>query len=664
MGLFRIVTKDSNVKVNTNVDVNVGEWIHARFQDVDAYDNIVKFSFDFVNDNKTQIFAKSNIAMAFLTPSGDKYAVPDYFINFIKEMDMKLKNNNAHHENSSFHNNVGKLSWEALSPSKCIPLWKYSVDTSSESNNLVGNIYYSEYWKWQQNAFDLFLYHHFIEWYHTKHGPLTKELRCFENEIIHFEEGFPFDKIQVEIKLNKLFTNGVVLFFDFYNQHDRKLAFGRLHALWFQDGSIKDFPNDIFQSFQKFINNTFDAKVIKPKIKGFICTTAHPNGCEQNVKNQIDYVKSQTIIECKQDLPKNVLVIGSSTGYGLASRITAAFGYNASTLGVFFEKPAVGKRTATAGWYNAAAFQKLADLNGIYSKNINGDAFSNEVKDITIQTIKNDIGLNSIDLVIYSVATPKRVHPNTGTVYSSVLKPIGNSIINTGLDTDKEIIKEFKLEPATQEEIYNTIAVMGGDDWKIWIDKLNTAGLLSKNAKTTAYTYLGSDVTSNLYWNGTIGAAKKDLDKTAQLLNNEYNINASVSALKAVVTQASSAIPVMPLYLSLLFEVMKKEGTNEGCIEQIYRLFNECLYNDNPRIDNDGRNRVDDRELKVEIQNKVSELWKTATTENFKDISDFDGFKRGFQQLFGFEVDGIDYNKEVEMNVSINNLHDVTSNGK
>eukprot|EP00486_Rosalina_sp_Unknown_P001560 CAMPEP_0201564638 /NCGR_PEP_ID=MMETSP0190_2-20130828/3119_1 /ASSEMBLY_ACC=CAM_ASM_000263 /TAXON_ID=37353 /ORGANISM="Rosalina sp." /LENGTH=439 /DNA_ID=CAMNT_0047981087 /DNA_START=39 /DNA_END=1358 /DNA_ORIENTATION=+ len=402
--------------------------------------------------------------------------------------------------------------------------------------------------------------------------------------------------------------------------------------------------------------------VVKPKIKGFICTTSHPAGCEANVSSQIDFVKSQSKPNSSKNSspPKNVLVIGSSTGYGLASRITAAFGYNANTLGIFFEKPGVGKRTASAGWYNAAAFQKFADQNGIYSKNINGDAFSNSLKDKAIETIKQDLGANSIDLVVYSVATPRRTHPDTGKVYSSVLKPIGQSITNTGLDTDKEIVKEFKLEQASQEEIDNTVAVMGGEDWKMWIDALKKGGVLKQGAKTTAYTYLGSDVTSDIYWNGTIGAAKKDLDATVDKLNKSGDIEASVSVLKAVITQASAAIPVMPLYLSLLFDVMKKEGSHEGPIEQIYRLFDECLYGETPRLDEDGRNRVDDKELKQDIQDKVSALWKTASTENFKEISDFDGFKTGFQQLFGFQVDGVDYNKEVETEVNINNLYDAT----
>eukprot|EP01084_Bolivina_argentea_P134825 237694_1 len=426
------------------------------------------------------------------------------------------------------------------------------------------------------------------------------------------------------------------------------------------------FRNQHRRSFQSLLNHQQHniSSVIKPKIKGFICTTAHPLGCDQNVKNQIDFIQSQTPTPTQESSPKNVLVIGASTGYGLSSRITASFGYNASTLGIFFEKPPTGKRSATAGWYNTAAFQKYADINNIYSSNINGDAFSNELKDITIEKIQQDFGLNSIDLIIYSVATPRRIHPDTGIIYSSTLKPIGKSYISNGLDTDKEIIKEFKFEAATQDEINNTIAVMGGEDWKMWCEKLNKANVLNKNVKTTAYTYLGTNVTSDIYWDGTIGAAKKDLDKTVEILKNDIGINASVSVLKAVVTQASAAIPVMPLYLSLLFHIMKQNGTHEGCIEQIYRLFNECLYCDIPRCDDYGRNRVDDKELKNEVQEKVAQMWKGVTSENFRDISDFDGFKKGFRQLFGFDVNGVDYDMEVETEVAINNLCDMTSKVK
>ncbi len=390
--------------------------------------------------------------------------------------------------------------------------------------------------------------------------------------------------------------------------------------------------------------------VIKPKVKGFICTTAHPAGCEANVKAQIDFVKSQGRLN---NAPKRVLVIGASTGYGLASRITAAFGCGASTLGIFFEKPATGKRTASAGWYNTAAFQKFADEAGVYAKNINGDAFSHEAKNRVIEIIKEDLG--QVDLVVYSLASPRRQHPDTGVLHTSTLKPIGKSVTQTGLDTDKQIIKEFTLEAASQEEIDNTIAVMGGEDWEMWLTALNEAGVLAQGCKTTSYTYLGEKTTQDIYWNGTIGSAKKDLDRAASALRGQ-GIDATVSVLKAVVTQASAAIPVMPLYLALLFRVMKNAGTQEGCIEQISRLFSECLYSDSPRKDESNRNRVDEKEMKAEIQDEIRNLWPQVTTENLHEISDFDGFRAEFLQLFGFNVDGVDYEADIDVDVVINQL--------
>lgn len=389
--------------------------------------------------------------------------------------------------------------------------------------------------------------------------------------------------------------------------------------------------------------------IIKPKVKGFICTTAHPAGCAANVKEQINYIKAQPKVEG----PKRVLVIGSSTGYGLASRITAAFGCGASTIGIFFEKPAAGKRTASAGWYNAAAFQQAADDAGLYAKNLNGDAFSNEMKQKAIDLIKQDLG--QIDLVVYSLASPRRQHPNTGELHSSVLKPIGKSVEQTGLDTDKEIIKDFTLEAASQEEIDNTVAVMGGEDWEMWIKALKEADVLAPNCKTSAFTYVGEKVTRDVYWDGTIGAAKKDLDRAASALV-DGGVDASVSVLKAVVTQSSSAIPVMPLYLALLFKVMKEDGSHEGCIEQLYRLFSECLYSDAPRKDDANRNRVDELELKAEIQQKVEQLWPQVTTENLHDLSDFKGFRADFMKLFGFGVEGVDYDADLDADVQINHL--------
>lgn len=390
--------------------------------------------------------------------------------------------------------------------------------------------------------------------------------------------------------------------------------------------------------------------VIKPKVKGFICTTAHPKGCQANVAEQIDYIRAQPPLA---GAPKRVLVIGASTGYGLASRITAAFGGGASTLGVFFEKAAEGKRTATAGWYNVAAFQQAAEQAGLYSKNINGDAFSHEIKAQTIAALKADLG--QVDLVVYSLASPRRLHPDTGVLHASTLKPIGQAVTQTGLDTDREIVKTFTLEPAEQADIDNTVAVMGGEDWEMWLQALEDADALAPGCKTTAYTYVGEKITRAIYWDGTIGAAKKDLDRAAAALRQKGQ-DARISVLKAVVTQSSSAIPVMPLYLALLFRVMKREGTQEGCIEQIYRLFSECLYHDTPRMDAEGRLRVDDREVLPEVQAEVEQLWEQVTTENLHELTDFKGYKAEFMKLFGFGLDGVDYDMDVDAAVPINQL--------
>lgn len=390
--------------------------------------------------------------------------------------------------------------------------------------------------------------------------------------------------------------------------------------------------------------------VIHPKVKGFICTTAHPKGCEANVNEQIRYVQSQGAIA---GAPKRVLVIGASTGYGLASRITAAFGGGASTLGIFFERPAEGKRTATAGWYNAVAFQNAAEKAGLYAKNINGDAFSHAIKAKAIETIKADLG--QIDLVIYSLASPRRQHPDTGVLHASSLKPIGKPFTQTGLDTDREIVKTFTLEPAEQKDIDNTIAVMGGEDWEMWMQALSAAGVLAPGCKSTSYTYIGDEITRDVYWDGTIGAAKKDLDRAASALRDK-GFDATVSVLKAVVTQSSSAIPVMPLYLALLFRVMKQDGSHEGCIEQTYRLFSECLYSSHPRKDDANRNRVDEKEMRSEVQAEVASLWPQVTTENLNNITDFRGFRAEFLKLFGFGIAGVDYDADVDADVKINHL--------
>jgi enoyl-[acyl-carrier protein] reductase/trans-2-enoyl-CoA reductase (NAD+) len=393
--------------------------------------------------------------------------------------------------------------------------------------------------------------------------------------------------------------------------------------------------------------------IIKPRVRGFMCITTHPLGCAANVRQQIEYVQKRGPVAG----PKKVLVIGASTGYGLASRITAAAGAGAATLGVFFEKEGTEDKPGSAGWYNSAAFHSWADEQGLYAKSINGDAFSDAIKQKVIDTIKADLG--QVDLVIYSLASPRRQHPVTGTVHTSTLKPIGKDITMRGINTDKEVIQEMSVAAASEEEIANTVAVMGGEDWQFWIEALDKAGVLAPNAITTAYTYLGAQLTWDIYWNGTIGAAKKDLDAKAQVLNARLaprGGEARVAVLKAVVTQASSAIPVMPLYLALLFNVMKEAGTHEGCIEQVDLLFRESLYGSTPRLDGQGRWRADYKELEPVIQQKVAALWDRITTENVNELSDFAGYKRGFLQLFGFEVPGVDYEADVNPVVSIRNL--------
>jgi len=394
--------------------------------------------------------------------------------------------------------------------------------------------------------------------------------------------------------------------------------------------------------------------IIKPRVRGFMCITTHPTGCDANVRRQIDHVKANGAVE---NGPKNVLVIGASTGYGLASRITAAFGSGAATLGVFFEKEGSEKKPGSAGWYNSAAFHKYAEAEGLYAKSINGDAFSDELKTKTIETIKAEMG--QVDLIVYSLASPRRQHPVTGEVHNSTLKPIGRNITMRGINTDKEEIQEMSVEAASDEEIANTVAVMGGEDWQIWIDALKNAGVLAEGCKTTAYTYLGAELTWDIYWNGTIGEAKKDLDKKAAVINDTLSSisgEGRVSVLKAVVTQASSAIPIMPLYLSLLFKVMKERGTHEGCIEQVDLLFRESLYGDSPRLDGDGRWRADYKELEPEVQQAVADLWGRVQTDTIPELTDFTGYKKEFLNLFGFEIPGVNYEAEVNTAVPIANM--------
>ena len=387
--------------------------------------------------------------------------------------------------------------------------------------------------------------------------------------------------------------------------------------------------------------------IIKPKTRGFICTTTHPTGCEANVNEQIARVKADGKVE---NGPKNVLVIGASTGYGLASRITAAFGSGAATLGIFLEKPATEKKPGSAGWYNSAAFEKAAHAEGLYAKSINGDAFSNEMREKAIETIKEDMGL--VDLVVYSLASPVRKMPDSGEVIRSVLKPIGDVYKATAIDTSKDEIIQAEIEPATDEEVQNTVTVMGGQDWELWMSALKDAGVLADGVKTISYGYIGTDITWPIYWHGALGKAKEDMDRAAGAIRNQLSdINgaANMAVLKSVVTQASAAIPVMPLYLAMGFKVMKELNIHEGCIEQINRMFRTQLYKDGgAQLDDVARIRMDDWELRDEVQNKVKELWPQVTTENLFELTDYQGYKDEFLKLFGFGVEGIDYEADVD----------------
>ena len=394
--------------------------------------------------------------------------------------------------------------------------------------------------------------------------------------------------------------------------------------------------------------------IIEPRMRGFICLTSHPKGCEKNVLNQIDYVKSKGAI----DGPKKVLVIGASTGFGLASRITSAFGSDAATIGVFFEKaPAEGK-TASPGYYNSLAFEAAAGKAGLYAKSINGDAFSNEVKAQTIDLIKADLG--QIDLVIYSLASPVRQHPVSGILHRSVLKPIGDTFTEKTVDFHTGVVSDVTITPCNDEDIANTVEVMGGEDWAMWMDALLNAGVLADGAMTVAYSYIGPKVTEPVYRKGTIGMAKDHLEATAFKITDDLakiGGKAFVSVNKALVTQASSAIPVIPLYISLLYKIMKAEGTHEGCIEQIQRLFSARLYTNGAiPVDEKGRIRMDDWEMNDEVQKEVAELWKGATTENLPAIGDLAGYKSDFVNLFGFGFDGVDYAAEANEMVEIPGL--------
>jgi enoyl-[acyl-carrier protein] reductase / trans-2-enoyl-CoA reductase (NAD+) len=394
--------------------------------------------------------------------------------------------------------------------------------------------------------------------------------------------------------------------------------------------------------------------VIQPKIRGFICTNAHPTGCAAHVQEQIDYVKAKGPVAAG---PKNVLVIGASTGYGLASRITAAFGSGAKTLGIFFEKEPTEGKTASAGWYNTVAFEQAATAAGLWNKHLNGDAFTDELKSQAIDLIRREMG--KIDLVVYSLAAPRRKDPVTGEVYSSVLKPIAQAYTAKTLNTSKREIENVSVEPASEEEIFNTVKVMGGEDWERWLDQLQAAGVLAEGCQTVAYTYIGKELTWPIYGKATIGKAKEDLDRAAAAITQKLDSvkgHAYVASLKALVTQASSAIPIMPLYISLLYRVMKAEGSHEGCIEQIYGLFQQALYNNSRSLDEAGRLRMDGKELSDHIQSAVKELWGQVTTENIDELTDYKGYHNEFLRLFGFGYSHVDYDADVEALLPLNNL--------
>lgn len=394
--------------------------------------------------------------------------------------------------------------------------------------------------------------------------------------------------------------------------------------------------------------------IIEPRMRGFICTTSHPKGCEQNVKNQIEYIKSKG----HSNGAKKVLVIGASTGFGLASRITSAFSSDAATIGVFFEKEPSEGKTASPGWYNSAAFEKEAHKAGLYAKSVNGDAFSNEIKQQTLDLIKADLG--QVDLIIYSLASPVRLHPVTGVLHRSVLKPIGSTFTNKTVDFHSGKVSEISIQPCSEEEIANTVAVMGGEDWAMWIDALKADNLLAPGAITVAYSYIGPSLTEAVYRKGTIGRAKDHLEATAFAITDtlvEIDGKAFVSVNKALVTQASSAIPVIPLYISLLYKIMKEEGIHEGCIEQIQRLYQERLYTGNEvPVDEKGRIRIDDLEMRPDVQEKVAKLWIEAVTENLSEIGDLEGYRKDFYNLFGFDVEGVDYKADTNEVVNIESI--------
>ena len=391
--------------------------------------------------------------------------------------------------------------------------------------------------------------------------------------------------------------------------------------------------------------------IIKPRTRGFICTTAHPEGCARQVQQQVEYIKSKPEIKG----PSNVLVIGASTGYGLSARIAAAFGAHANTIGVYRPSQATEKRTASAGWYNSAAFEKAAREANLKSFSVTGDAFSDETKQRAIELIRTELG--QVDLVVYSVASARRTNPKTGEAVNSVLKPIGEPYTNKTVNFHTGEVSEVTIEPANEQEVRDTVEVMGGEDWEMWIEQLREGGVLADNATTIAYSYIGSEITQAVYRDGSIGQAKDHLEATALKLNEELSARggrAFVSVSKALVTQSSSAIPVVPLYVSALYKVMKEKGLHEGCIEQTYRLFTERLYTDKETlVDEKGRIRIDDWELRPDVQEQVVKLWEQVSSENIYELTDLEGYRREFFQLFGFETEGVNYDADVNPVVDI-----------
>lgn len=384
--------------------------------------------------------------------------------------------------------------------------------------------------------------------------------------------------------------------------------------------------------------------IIEPRIRGFICTTAHPAGCAANVRQQIELVRSRGSLTG----PKRVLVLGCSAGYGLASRIVTTFGCGADTVGVSFEKEPTETRTATAGWYNNRAFEIEAAAAGRKAVTLEGDAFSDEMREGVLAAVRDELG--QIDMLVYSMAAPVRTDPRDGHTYRSAIKPLGETVRVKSLNTDKAEVFESELAPATAEETAATIKVMGGEDWEMWVDALAAAGLLADGFQTLNYTYIGSQFTWPIYWHATLGKAKEDVDRAAAAIRGRLGPDAArVVALKAVVTQASSAIPVVPLYGVVLFKVMKEMDLHEGCIEQVDRLFREAL--PKHEYDEAGRIRMDDWELSAAVQAEVERRWPLLATASLGELGDLTGFRADFLKIFGFGVPGVDYAADLDPRV-------------